>query len=336
MAALLSESSDEQNVSPEIAIEVDAEGCTEVTGTAMVTVDYKDETQTRWEDRSPGGTVNRSITDLRSYANGSVRLVIEKTNSSYDKSTKTITHYYDVKDSSVQSFQVSGKNYYYGYHYDPDRECGCAKKETKGVVLRDKHLEQSGAMSVTFDAETGKAKYVALPFLAIVHDTEQTTTTSYEGCCGSEGGKNTQTLSNIPFTLGSAKAKGEEQLARELQKEASQMQQIALDSKKLAEEIMGSMGQLMTMNEEQSREFYENLEKKMEEFEKGHNIDELAQNVEKKVIPEDMIVQSEGGKNRISGGGTRIDSKQIDNGTTRWEYNLKWRINLNEKPGKNE
>ena len=86
------------------------------------------------------------------------------------------------------------------------------------------------------------------------------------------------------------------------------------------------------MDDEQAEEFYKKMEKKTEEFEKRHNIDKLAQSMEKKLIPKDLWVTSGDGEHSVGGGGKRVDQKKIENGTTSTEYELTWRINLKEKP----
>ncbi|MFC1885313.1 hypothetical protein ACFL2O_11140 [Thermodesulfobacteriota bacterium] len=223
-------------------------------------------------------------------------------------------------------------SYYYNYNYHKDRECACTSKTTKKPLLEKYDAEDSGGMSITFDAETMNAQYVALPALVVFYDMKQTSKTAYEGCCGSEGGEHTISMKHIPFVVGSVKSKDSEQLARELKPESDQMKKIAQDSRKLAEEIKGKMSELQGMDEKQREEFYKNLEKRVEQFNKQHNIDETAQNFAKKVVPEDLRVTSGDGKHSISGGGTRTDNKKIENGTTSREYELKWRINLKEKP----
>ena len=70
----------------------------------------------------------------------------------------------------------------------------------------------------------------------------------------------------------------------------------------------------------------------MEEFNKQHNIEQMTQNFEKKVVPEDLKVTSGDGEHSIGGGGTRTDNEQIENGTSSRTYDLKWRINLKDKP----
>ncbi|NNF97739.1 MAG: hypothetical protein HKM93_00010 [Desulfobacteraceae bacterium] len=324
------------SLNTELEIELEAEGCKEVTGTATVTAILKEETHTQWENTSPGGDKSITQTDLDSNGQATIRLAFIKKNTSYDKSSQTITQHYDITDSTVTSFTVNGRSYHYSYNYWKDRECGCAKKSTARPTLRNYELEDSGGMSITFDSETLKAKYVALPALAIYADYQEKSKVSYEGCCGSSGEENTMDIKRVPFVVGSVKAKDGEQLKRELKPETDQMQRIAKDSEKFAKELMDSMKDLANMDAEQTEEFYKNLDKKAEEFEKSHNIDQMVRNVEKKVIPEDLRVTSGDGEKTLGGGGRRVDQKKIENGTTSRAYELKWQISLKEKPSKND
>lgn len=322
---------EKHNVKTELNIEFDTEGCTEVDGTAVVTADLQEDTHTKWEHRWPGGGVDRTQTDLQGSGRAAVRIKFEKKDSSYDEATKTVTQYYDITDSSVTSFNVRGKSYYFSSSYDPDRGCTCTKKQTTIPIGRNFDLDDSGGLSITFDAETGKAKYVALPAIVVYHDVEEKTEVVYEGCCGSEGGKSTQTLSHIPFVVGSVKAKDSEELARVAKTEIAQMERIAMDSKKMAEDIMKSMPQLMNMNDEQAEDFYKKLDKKVEDFEKQHDIEKMAQGLEKKMIPEDLVVTKGDGIRSIGGGGERVDNKKIENGTSNRRYQLTWNISLKKK-----
>jgi hypothetical protein len=62
----------------EIEIELDAEGCSEMVGTAVVTTTLNEETHTRWEHRSPNGDVDKRRTDLEANGRATVRLTFEK------------------------------------------------------------------------------------------------------------------------------------------------------------------------------------------------------------------------------------------------------------------
>lgn len=316
----------------EIEIELDAEGCKEAEGTAIVTATLKENTHTKWEERSPRGDVQKTQTNLEGGGTATIRLSFEKKDSSYDAQTKTVTQFYDITDSTVQSFTTHGRSYYYHYNYDKDADCACTQKIIKKPSLQNYDVESSGGMSVTFDAKTMKAKYVALPALVVYYDMKEQRDTSYEGCCGSEGDKHTTSMKHIPFVVGSVKSKDSEQLAKEIKPEIDQMKKIALDSQKLADEIKEKMSELQGMDEKQADEFYKNLEKRIEEFSDQHNIEQMTQNFAKKVIPEDLKVTSGDGKHSIGGGGQRTDKKQIENGTSSREYDLKWRITLKEKP----
>jgi len=332
MALLLAHANPEKHsYKTEIQIELDAEGCTEAAGMAIVTAHLKEETHTQWEYTSPNGDVDKRRTDLESDGRATVRLTFEKTGDSYDDQTKTVTQYYDITDSTVTSVTLNGRSYYYSYDYNADSDCSCTKKQTARPTIRNFEIEDSGGMSITFNSETMKAKYVALPALVVYYDMEQKTKIVYEGCCGSEGDERTMNMKRIPFVVGSVKAKSEEQLVREAKPEFDQMERIARDSQKLAQEIMSSMGKLANMDDEQTEEFYKKLDKKAEDFEKKHNIDQLAQNVEKKLIPQDLWATSGDGERSIGGGGNRLDRKNIENGTTSREYDWTWRINLKEK-----
>lgn len=333
MALDLAHANPEKNsFKTEIEIELDAEGCSEMVGTAIVTATLNEETHTKWEHRSPKGDVDKRRTDLEADGRATVRLTFEKKDSSYDEATKTVTKYYDITDSTVTSFTLNGRSYYYTYDRNADSECACTKKQTAKPALRSFDIEDSGGMSITFNSETMKAKYVALPALVVYYDVEETTKIAYEGCCGSEGDERTMEMKRIPFVVGSVQGKSGEQLAKEAKPELDQMERIARDSQRLAQEIIGSMGQMAGMDDEQAEEFYKKMEKKTEEFEKRHNIDKLAQNMEKKLVPKDLWVTSGDGEHSIGGGGKRVDQKKIENGTTSREYELKWRINLKEKP----
>jgi hypothetical protein len=333
MALLLSDYNPDKSWSDaEIDIELDAEGCKEATGTAIVTATLKEESHTKWEDRSPHGDIKKTQTDLEGGGTATIRLTFEKKNSSYDEQTKTVTQFYDITDSTVQSFTTHGRSYYYTYDYNKDRECACTEKTIKKPTLGNYDVEDSGGMSVTFDAETMKAKYIALPALVVFYDMNEKSKTFYEGCCGSEGDEHMISMKHIPFVVGSVKSKDSEQLARELKPESDQIKRMAQDSRQLAEEIKEKMSQLQGMSEEQREEFYKNLENRVDQFNKQHKINETAQNVEKKVLPEDLKVTSGDGQHSIGGGGTRTDTEKIENGITSRRYDLKWRINLKEKP----
>ncbi|MFC1885312.1 hypothetical protein ACFL2O_11135, partial [Thermodesulfobacteriota bacterium] len=126
IALLLSDNNPDKSWSKaEIDIELDAEGCKQAEGTAVVTATLKEETHTKWEDKSDYGDVQRTQTDLEGGGTATIRLTFEKKDSSYDEQTKTVTQYYDITDSTIQSFTMHGRSYYYNYNYHKDRECAC-------------------------------------------------------------------------------------------------------------------------------------------------------------------------------------------------------------------
>ncbi|MCF8111663.1 MAG: Ig-like domain-containing protein [Desulfobacteraceae bacterium] len=312
----------------ELDIEIDAEGCTEAVGSATITAHSIEQTHTKWEETLPGGNVKRTQTDLKSDIRATIRLRFEKEGADYNSSTNTVTQHFDITERTVTSFSVNGREYRLSYNYWADRECSCTKKITEKTLRWNSELEDSGGLSITFDSETLKAKYVTLPSLTIYADLQGTSKTTYSGCCGSSGDENKIQIDQFPFHVGSVKSKGGEQL----RPEADRMKRLGQDSQQFAQKIMDSMGKLSEMDEEQAEKFYENLEKQTEEFEKVHDLDQLARDLENKAVPEDLLVTSGGGEKSFGGGGKREERKKIENGFTSTTYDLKWRINLKDKP----
>jgi hypothetical protein len=75
---------------------------------------------------------------------------------------------------------------------------------------------------------------------------------------------------------------------------------------------------------------YEELEKFVEDFEKRHDTDKIAGNMERKVISPDLKATGGDGKYSIRGGGSKDKTEQIENGTQRIFHEFKWQIQRQE------
>ncbi len=69
-----------------------------------------------------------------------------------------------------------------------------------------------------------------------------------------------------------------------------------------------------------------NSTKTVEEFEKRHDTDKIAQSMEDKLISPDLKAKSGDGKTSIQGGGEKIENEKIENGTKHIYQEFKWQI----------
>jgi len=307
---------------PELIIEVDAEGCSEKSGTATVTTKVSEKTQTRWEHRWPSGSVDSRRNDIISEGQASVHMSLEIRDVSIDKATNSIVETYEITSAGIRNFSISGQGSYDESHYDSDRDCTWETKKRKSPTTPiGPELRHGDSLSITFDLETGKAKWVALPDLSIVYNIRQKDSSQTSGCGRSDSSEGEIEIPGAVFALGPANVKSSEEIAVLAQPEISEIRQIAEEMKSMAENMQGMS--------------YEEMEKFAEEFEKRHDTDRIAQGMERKLISPDLVARSGDGKTSIGGGGRKSETKPIENGTRVTSHEFEWNIQRQDNAGGN-
>ncbi len=165
---------------------------------------------------------------------------------------------------------------------------------------------------LTIDLETGRAKYVSLPALSVAFDLREKVTGNSSGCRDGDPYDDVIKIPNINFPLGPVNSISGKELASQAHSEFAEMEQIAKEMEALAKKAQG-------MN-------YQDIEKFVEAFEKRHDTDKLAQNMEDKLISPDLKAKSGDGKNSIQGGGTKTENEKIENGTKSTYHEFRWEI----------
>lgn len=298
---------------PELIMEVDADGCSEKRGYATVTTRIRKETKTKWEHTWPTGDVDRTQSAIKSQSEATVRFTFNVTDASIEKSTNSITETYKVTHANIQAFTISGQSKYKDYHYVKDEDCSWENVKNKRVLSPVKpKLEYGDSMSITFDLETGRAKYVSLPSLSVGFDLHEKVTGNTSGCRDGDPYDDVHKVPGINFSLGPVNSISGKDLASKAQPELAEMKQIAKEMEALAKKTQG-------MN-------YQDIEKFVEAFEKSHDTDKLAQSMEDKLISPDLKAKSGDGKKSIQGGGTKTENEKIENGTKHTYHDFRWQI----------
>ena len=241
-----------------------------------------------------------------------MRFTFKLTDASIEKNTNSITETYEIIHANIQAFTISGQSKYKDYHYVKDEDCSWENVKNKRVLSPgNPKLEYGDSMSITFDLETGRAKHVSLPALSVGFDLSEKVTGNTTGCRDGNPYDDIVKIPGINFPLGPVNSMSEKDLASKAQTELAEMEQIAKEMEALAKKAQG-------MN-------YQDIEKFVEAFEKRHDTDKLAQNMEDKLISPDLKAKGDG-KNNIQGGGTKTEKEKIENGTKQTDYEFKWQI----------
>jgi hypothetical protein len=211
--------------------------------------------------------------------------------------------------------------------FDKSVQMACLDKKFSNAAVR-KHarrhdrrdglpnLEYNDSLSITFDLETGRAKWVGLPSLVVRYNVREKITCHTSGCSDREDDDHEVNIPGAVFALGPANVKSSKAIADSTRQEAAEMQQIAKEMQSMAQKAQGMS--------------YEELEKFVEDFEKRHDTDKIAGNMERKVISPDLKATGGDGKYSIRGGGSKDKTEQIENGTQRIFHEVKWQIQRQE------
>jgi hypothetical protein len=313
IALVLSNKSRTDSFEPELIMEVDADGCSEKRGRATVTTRIRKERKTKWEHKWPNEDVDRRTSNIKSQSEALVSFTFNVTDASIEKNTNSITETYEITHANIEAFTISGQSKYKDYHYKKKEECSWENVKNKQVLPPVKpKLQYGDSLSITFDLETGRAKYVSLPSLSVGFDLREKVTGNTSGCRDGEPYDDVIKISGINFPLGPVNSKSGKELASQAQPELAEMEQIVKEMEALSKKTQG-------MN-------YQDIEKFVEAFEKRHDTDKLAQNMEDKLISPDLKAKSGDGKNNIQGGGTKTENEKIENGTKSTYQEFRWQI----------
>jgi hypothetical protein len=130
--------------------------------------------------------------------------------------------------------------------FDKSVQMACLDKKFSNAAVR-KHarrhdrrdglpnLEYNDSLSITFDLETGRAKWVGLPSLVVRYNVREKITSHTSGCSDREDDDHEVNIPAAVFALGPANVKSSKAIADSTRQEAAEMQQIAKEMQSMAQ-----------------------------------------------------------------------------------------------------
>ncbi len=315
IALVLTNKNRKELFDPQVIIKVDSGGCSEKRAYATVTSSMNQQVHTFWEHQWPNGNIDRDQQQSSSQISATVRMTLVLENSSIAKSTNSIDETYKVLDADIQSLTLSSNYKSTTYYYDKEQDCATEIVTRKNSLPpRQPKLEHSGSLSIVYDLESGRAKWVSLPALNIVFNGRERSKETTSGCGHRDPENWDLEIKSVIFPLGPVHVISSEQLEAKAKPEIQQFAQIARQMQSLAQKAP-SMS-------------YKQMEKMMEDFEKQHDTDKLSRSLEAKLISPDLKASSGDGEGNIKGGGSKSETKQIPHGTRSVSRDFRWEIHV--------
>lgn len=313
IALVISNKNKTELFEPEFIIEVDADGCQEKRGSALVTYILKDETNTDWRHDWPSGAWDRRQIRDETDIEATARLEFELKDARIETRPNWVVKTYAVTKYSLQGFRSAGR-------YEANEtglgiasaysQCRYSRTTRKEPARVEPVLECRGDLAVAFDLDTGKAKWVSFPLLTVRINQTNLETYRSEGCGNDDSRERDIPLPPMAFPLGPVNLAPVEGLAAD----KTELEQMAREMEALAKKGPG-------MSREQMQQF-------VEQFKKRHDIDKLTQSMAGKVVSPDLVPSGGDGKFSIQGGGSKYETEPVDNGTRQSNKEFKWRISI--------
>ncbi len=297
----------------QLIVEAETGGCSEKRGHVIVERSVLHERNTHREHEWASGDWEKRTDEEEQEIRAAVRFTIELDDAAVEKGLNTVTESYDITNASLKTFNLDGQAVTTETHYDSNRDCTYETLKTKTPATPPRaDLDHGGSFSITFDLETGKAKWITLPAFQVTYDLKEKISSRTRGCSDREDTEDVLSLPHQIFTLGPVNVPSKEDLAAQARPDLEQMKQIAEEMQKVGENIWGKDPKDMA--------------KMAERFEKQFDTDKLAQSFARKIVSPDLRVTSGDGKHNFQGGGSKTVTKPLEHGTARTRHTFKWQV----------
>jgi hypothetical protein len=293
----------------ELIVEADAGGCSEKHGRVTVTRSVVHKRNTHREHQWRSGDKETRTVDEHQEVRARVRFTVALADRDVEQGLRTVTETYDLSNASIQSLSVQGQSVTTETHYDESRDCSYETVLTqRPASATRRRLEHGDGFSVTYDLETGRAKWVTLPAFQLLYDLREQIESQTRGCSDRGDTSKTLTRPHQIFTLGPVNVPSRKELAQQARPELGQMQQIARQMQQLARNPLGA-----------------------DEQEMAEMTEALARSFAEKIVSPDLRVTGGDGTHSLQGGGTRTIPRKLEHGSESTSHTFKWRVELQEE-----